>query len=231
MGMPKLAAEGPILGLPWRSAASRRTTRRAAAGRRRLIRLVVRLSRAGLGMAANGGFWIDCGGALHRAGKGRKAGFSRAPAASIMPWTTFGEVPERPIGPVSKGDTQSPNSPRKREKALENTGFSHFSAFCRNVPKWSEMRASGSKYYRSIPLSAPVPGAIPAPPTRPAGPAWGLARLCRPNAAQAIVGGLWAFLGRTVPPRRIAARSGRSTDRGHRQTARGRVRAGERIRS
>jgi hypothetical protein len=37
----------------------------------------------------------------------------------------------------------------KTRETLENTGFPHFLAFCRNVPKRPEMRASGSTYYRS----------------------------------------------------------------------------------
>jgi hypothetical protein len=39
--------------------------------------LVSRLSRAGLGMAAKGGFWLDSDDPSARAGKGRKRGFSR----------------------------------------------------------------------------------------------------------------------------------------------------------
>jgi hypothetical protein len=40
--------------------------------------------------------------------------------------------------------------PQLHEKTLENKAISHFSAYCRNVPKRSETRPAGSKYYRSV---------------------------------------------------------------------------------
>jgi hypothetical protein len=41
--------------------------------------------------------------------------------------------------------------PSKRKKTQENTRFSHFSPFLRNVQKCPEMCPSGSTYYRSFP--------------------------------------------------------------------------------
>ena len=59
-----------------------------------------------------------------------------------------GGVAERPIAPVLKANRPILRNRQKTKKTPCFLGFSHFTAFCRIVPKRLKMRPSGSKYYR-----------------------------------------------------------------------------------
>jgi len=84
------------------------------------------------------------------------AGLAPSPGVGQVPYAAEisrhqaapGEVPERPIGPVSKDYTPPYLPTPKTQETPCFSGFFHFQAFRQNVPKRAEMTPSGSNYYR-----------------------------------------------------------------------------------
>jgi hypothetical protein len=65
-------------------------------------------------------------------------------------------LPERPIGPVSKGNSGFPAKPQKARKSLQFNAFLRFASSGQNAPKRGKMRhvnttASSGPFSTSIP--------------------------------------------------------------------------------